>query len=285
MRLVNGVRADSLALSDRAIQFGDGVFRTLKLEQDELPLWLRHYRKLAADCHALGIVPPGADEILGDIHALLAQERPQSASIKIIITRGESARGYVVPPGIRPNRIVQFAPLPNYPQALYSEGAKLRLCRIRAGWQPALAGVKHLNRLENVLARQEWHDPSILEGLLLDRDDHVVEGVASNILARFGDTLRTPQLDGCGVAGVMREVAFDAARLLGWPVEENTMTLQTLLQADQVWVSNSLMGLMPVAQLEGTHWTVPPDCPLQAEVKRLCRQETLGCHKTSPAGR
>ncbi len=274
MRLVNGVPAETLPLSDRAIQFGDGVFRTIRMQAGRLAFWARHYRKLAADCTALGIPAPDEKTLLAEIRLLVQDAGWQDAAVKLIVTRGESVRGYAIPDGIQPNRIVQIAPLPRYPEHLYRDGAMVRLCETRAAWQPALAGIKHLNRLENVLARREWHDPGILEGLMLDRDGHVVEGVMSNILAGFDGELHTPLLDCSGVAGVMREVALEAARRIGWRVAERPIPYPELLSAQRVWICNSLLGMMPVSRLADRTWQVS-ECPeLVFETGRMEKEES-----------
>lgn len=267
MKLVNGCSTEVLSLSDRAIQFGDGVFRTLKYQSGRLLLWDRHYRKLASDAAVLGIQAPEAEVLLADIQALIEAHGRNDAAIKIILTRGESARGYAIPTDIQSVRIVQLNPLPSYPIELYQQGAKLHLCEIRASWQPALAGVKHLNRLENVLARREWQDASILEGVMLDRDGHVLDGVMSNILIRIGSQFISPKLDTGGVAGVMRAIAQRAAGQMGWRIEEEKIGLARMGQANQVWICNSLMGVMPVASLAQYRWPV--------DAKDLLRQQSL----------
>jgi 4-amino-4-deoxychorismate lyase len=254
MRLVNGATAESLPLADRALQFGDGVFRTIKMIKGQPQFWSRHYRKLCADCTALGIEAPDESTLRDEIGLLYVNSGFADATIKIIISRGESARGYAIPAGITPRRIVQIAPLHSYPESLYTQGACIRLCTMRASWQPALAGIKHLNRLENVLARREWNDPAILDGLLLDRDGMVIEGVMSNVLIKQGTALVTPDLSSAGVAGVMRDVAMAAARRLGWQVNVQPISLDELRAADSVWLCNSLIGLMPVRQMDDTYW-------------------------------
>lgn len=273
MRLVNGRPSDTLCLNDRAIQFGDGVFRTIKQREGQLVFWRRHYRKLSADCAALGIVVPAEALLLADIRALTSQSGLQDAAVKIIVSRGESQRGYAVPAECQATRIVQIAALLHYPASLYRQGATLRLCETRAGWQPALAGIKHLNRLENVLARREWSDPAILEGLLLDRDGHVLEGVMSNVLVRRADILQTPLLDTGGVAGVMREVALEAAAELGWQLEQCRLKLDDLRSADQVWICNSLLGLIPVSRLDDAVWPVTEPDFLAEQVAKIEREE------------
>lgn len=275
MRLVNGSLAETLALADRSIQFGDGVFRTIKCRSGKLAFWARHYRKLCADCAVLGIPSPAESVLLNDIRLLLTQTGWPDAVFKIIVTRGESARGYAMPAGICPNRIVQIAPLAAYPETLYQEGAQIRLCKMRATWQPALAGVKHLNRLENVMARREWAAPAILEGLLLDRDGGVLEGVMSNVLALQGGELVTPLLESGGVAGVMREVVLGSAQRLGWPVAERALLLDQFLASERVWLCNSLLGLMPVARMGLQCWPVETSSSLAQEVARMEQEEWL----------
>ncbi|UXY16631.1 aminodeoxychorismate lyase [Chitiniphilus purpureus] len=269
MRWVNGCAADSLSLADRAFQFGDGVFRSLRCEGGGIPYWGRHLAKLAADCAALGIAAP--DEAVW--HADLQLAAPADAAIKLTVTRGESVRGYAVPQTSLPNRVLQLAPLPPPPPG---QGVRVRWCEMRAGWQPRLAGVKHLNRLENVMARAEWCDPEVFEGLLLDRDGHVLEGVMSNVLALSGRVLFTPRLDGGGVAGVMRGVAIDAAARVGVAVRETALTPASLLAADRLWLSNSLIGLVPVRELAGQHWgTHPLDAAFAEAIAAIRKEETL----------
>ncbi|WP_028454252.1 aminodeoxychorismate lyase [Chitinilyticum litopenaei] len=272
MKLINGQPAEALSLADRAIQFGDGVFRTLKVEAGGVAFWARHYAKLRADCAALAIVCPDEATLLDDLRRLGVRD----ATVKIIITRGESARGYAVPAACTPNRIVQAAPLPQYPAAHFEHGVTLRVCETRASWQPALAGVKHLNRLENVLARQEWQDPAIFDGLLLDRDGMVVEGVISNVFALQGRRVLTPTLVNSGVAGVMRGILLELFSSMGYEAIPSDMTLEELARSEQLWLSNSLFGLLPVASLQ--HWRWQPH-PLGAVVREaltaLAQRETL----------
>lgn len=272
MRLVNGQPTDHLNLTDRTIQFGDGVFRTLQVQDGRVPFWSRHHAKLAADCAALGIACPSEEVLLADLHRLGVE----NAVVKIIVSRGESARGYAVPADILPTRMVLAAPLPAYPSALRDEGVVIRVCDTRASWQPALAGIKHLNRLENVLARREWSDPAIFEGLLLDRDGLVVEGVFSNVLILRGGQVLTPTLAASGVAGVMRGIVMELFAEKGYSVIPCDFLLAELLEAEQVWLCNSLFGLLPVRMLGERNWQILPlnGALQQALADRRC-QESL----------
>ncbi|QZA80808.1 aminodeoxychorismate lyase [Deefgea piscis] len=252
MRLVNGVLAEHLNLSDRAIQFGDGVFRTLKVRAGQLEFWPQQYAKLVQDCARIGITAPSEATLLADI----AQLAPVDHSLKIIITRGESARGYALPADMKPNRIVQLAALPAYAEHLYLEGAKLVLCATRASWQPALAGIKHLNRLENVLARQEWSDPAVFDGVMLDRDGWVVEGVMSNLFALIDGVWCTPILNESGVSGVYRSILLNDVACNEIPIVERKISLSQLYAADAVFMCNSLAACVPVRQMADRHWPI-----------------------------
>ncbi|GGP21340.1 aminodeoxychorismate lyase [Silvimonas iriomotensis] len=270
MRLINGQAAERLDLSDRAFQFGDGVFRTLYQRDGKVPFLQRHLAKLRADALALGIAAPPDELWLAD----LRQVGTADATLKLLLTRGETPRGYVYPADLQPNRVVQVAPLAA-PRPLAAGGARVRVCEIRAGWQPRLAGIKHLNRLENVLARAEWQDPAVFEGLLLDRDDHVIEGCMSNVLMLENGRLITPLLDGAGVAGVMRSVVVSAAQQ-GWSVAEERITLPRLLAAQRVWLCNSLIGLVPVGSLAGVNWPVhEADAALFAAIEIILSKESF----------
>ncbi|MEJ2794623.1 aminodeoxychorismate lyase [Iodobacter sp. LRB] len=270
MRLLNGQLQDAISMADRAFQFGDGVFRTMRCTGGAIEFWARHYARLQQDCAALGIICPAESLLLEDFRKLT----PVDAVLKIIITRGETARGYGSPPALAVNRIVQMAALPVYPDDFYQQGVKVRVCTTRASWQPALAGVKHLNRLENVLARREWSDPEIFEGLMLDRDDQIIEGVMSNVLVLSDSILSTPKLDQSGVHGVMCEAVFDAAVQHGWKVEKRVWKLDEIKKADAIWLTNSVMGLLPVSSLCEQHFSPhTAQALLLAALKQLRQKE------------
>lgn len=250
--LVNGVPASQVAVLDRGLMYGDGVFRTLRVAGGQLRHWARHYRRLAADCERLAIAPPPR-ALLEEELVRLTRGVPECV-VKIVVTRGEGSRGYAPPREAHPTRILLRTPPPAYPAHYREAGVRLHLCRLRLAHQPRLAGVKHLNRLENVLARAEWSDPDVPEGLLLDAEDHVIEGTMSNVFMRTGSRLVTPELDRCGVAGVQRECILEAAPRLGLTCEVRRFGLSELLAAEEVLVCNSVIGLWPVRALGEHSW-------------------------------
>jgi len=250
--LINGRSDVLLSPINRGLAYGDGVFRTLRVQQGKPDNWALHYKKLVEDCNVLQIVCPSAELLLADIERLFLPE--EGAIAKIIISRGEGDRGYAVPVLAQPTRIVIKAPLPHYPEVNFSEGIRLHLCNLRLSYQPQLAGIKHLNRLENVMARMEWTDNAIIDGLLLDANARAIECTMSNIFARFGKNLLTPDLSRCGVAGVTRGRILEVAPQLGLNVKVADLPLDKLIQADEIIICNSLYGAWQVIVLNHQKW-------------------------------
>lgn len=253
LTFVDGAQADSIPADDRGFAYGDGVFRTLAVRAGKAPLWDRHYAKLAADCRALAITPPAETLLLEDLRQIAA--RMPDCALKITVTRGSGGRGYAMPGTVIPRRIVAASPLPDYPAEYVTHGVSVRYCRQRLALQPALAGIKHLNRLENVLARSEWQDPAIAEGLMLDNEDAVIEGTRCNLfLVEQGNVLITPDLSRCGVAGVTRDAVIEQAEKNGMTCRIETVSRERLEAADAVLLVNSLIGVWPVARIEARTW-------------------------------
>jgi 4-amino-4-deoxychorismate lyase len=246
--LVNGQFNQSISPFDRGFAYGDGVFRTLKVSNGLPENWPQHYQKLVADCAAIHIVCPNADLLIDDLGKLFTPE--ENGVAKIIITRGEGARGYSVPPVTTPTRVVSKTAIPQYPEEHFSYGVHLHVCETRLSTQVKLAGIKHLNRLENILARMEWSDPEWADGILLDGHGHVIECTSANIFARFGNSLKTPSLHDCGVAGVTRQRIITLAYTLSLQVSVEPITLNQLVLADEVIICNSLYGAWQVRRIQ-----------------------------------
>lgn len=252
MILVNGLQSEHIRVFDRGLTYGDGVFRTLLVRAGHPLCWTRHYDKLYADCAALDIVCP-PETILAAEMAHLIEESPDCV-LKIIVTRGESQRGYAIPEHLEPTRILMASPFPQYPANYLTDGIRLHLCSTRLGMQPLSAGIKHLNRLENVLARREWNNLEIAEGLMLDMDGNVIEGTMSNLFLLKGKTLHTPDLGRCGVAGVQRQRIMDLAGRVGMTVRVENLPLSRIYDADEVVLCNSVFGVWQVRELAGKTW-------------------------------
>ena len=249
MIVVNSVVHSEVSALDRGLAYGDGVFRTFPARRG-MPLhWSRQYAKLARDCTALRFTVPDAQSLAADVQTACGEAA--YAAVKIVITRGVGERGYRYTGDERPTRIVHAQTRIEAPAAAQAEGVKVRLCSTRLSRQPALAGVKHLNRLENVLARAEWNDPQTAEGLMCDAEGNIIGGTMTNVFVVKDGVLATPRLDLCGVAGVTRERVLEAAGRLDVPCTVMTCTLKDVHRADEVFLVNSLVGVWPVRELDG----------------------------------
>ena len=252
--LINGSYNLTISPLDRGFAYGDGVFRTLIMRNGQPENWPLHYQKLVADCAAINIVCPSAEILMSDLCQLfLATE---TAVAKIIITRGEGERGYAPPAITAPMRVVLKTAMPIYPEKNSVLGVNLHVCKTQIAAQPLLAGVKHLNRLENVLARMEWTDTSIADGIMLDYQNNVIECTAANIFARFNDTLITPNITQCGIAGITRQRIIDHAHLWKLKIKIKEINLEQLINADEVIVSSSLYKAWQVKNILHKNW--PP---------------------------
>jgi 4-amino-4-deoxychorismate lyase len=221
--------------------------------------WPLHYQKLVADCAAIGIVCPSAELLMSDFLQLFSIEDIDSNQLevaKIIITRGEGERGYKPPAVTSPTRVVIKSAMPQFSSEHHTAGVHLHLCETRLALQPKLAGIKHLNRLENVLARMEWRDEDIFDGVILDQQSNVIECTMSNIFARFDNVLITPDLSQCGVAGVTRQRIMGLASVVNLTVEIAPLSLGHLLHADEIIICNSLYGAFQVTKIGDVIW--PP---------------------------
>lgn len=264
--LINGGTDDAISPFDRGLSYGDGVFRTFQVI-DCVPVnWPIQYQKLVADCGAIGIVCPSAELLMADMQALFALD--EIAVAKVMITRGIGERGYAPPAVTAPTRIVLKSPMPLYPTSNFSDGVSLYVCKTPVAHQPMLAGIKHLNRLENVLARAESRDPAYADGLMLDVDGHVIECTSANIFVRLGKRLMTPDLTQAGVAGVTRQRILDIAHYLKLTAEITRIRLSDVLLADEVIISNSLYGAWQVRQIGETHW---PASSLAQDLRELLK--------------
>ena len=251
MILVNGQPADSVDARDRGLAYGDGVFRTLRTHDGRPSWWHDHYAKLAADCAALQLACP--DEAVLRAEVCRVAEAGEGV-VKIIVTRGVGARGYALPAEQNATRVVSSSSLPPYAEATATDDIAARWCTLQLSRQPRLAGVKHLNRLENVLARAEWDDPAIFEGLLCDDSGAVIGGVMSNLLIAKAGELFTPDLSQSGVAGVARARLLRALERRGIPAHIARLSPEAILAADEVMICNSIIGVRRVARLDDVTW-------------------------------
>ncbi|ALM52176.1 aminodeoxychorismate lyase [Halomonas huangheensis] len=232
-----------LPLDDRGLAYGDGLFETVLVRDGQPQLWEYHLARLRRGCQVLGMVPPPEAEL----NHLPAQLSDGLRVLKLIYTRGSGGRGYAPPVSAEPRLVWQSSDFA--PDRQRWQGVSVRLCRTRLARQPLLAGIKHMARLENVLARGEWQDSRVAEGLMMDIEGLVVEATSMNVFwspqASTALPVFTPPLDQCGVAGTLRQALMDSAM-----VEEHSLTAGRLAHCAALWVGNSVQGIWPVTRLE-----------------------------------
>jgi 4-amino-4-deoxychorismate lyase len=266
--LVNGKQGNLISIRDRGLLYGDGVFRTIRALHGKAQHWSLHLQKLQHDCAALGISCPDVALLSAQLNNLLMQQ--PDGVVKLIVTRGEGARGYAPPAQAESTIIWDASPLPAYPDDRATHGVAARLCQFRLSHQPRLAGIKHLSRLENVLAAAELNDAQLKdekfgEGLLLDAANNVIEGTRSNLFLVSQGKLVTPDLSRCGVAGVQRERVMAWATQHNMPLRVRDVGLEEVMNADEVFVVNSIIGLWPIRELEQHCWS---DFPVVMRIRQ-----------------
>ncbi len=255
--LVNGQPGSQISLSDRGFSYGDGVFETVLVEAGKTLLLARHLGRMKRGLKCLGI---DIDQAFTDCLAAEIEQLAQGGGrrfIKLIVTRGQGGRGYKAAQDLQPTRVVMSGPATDYPQQWYQQGSELFLCRTRLGLNPQLAGIKHLNRLEQVLARREWHD-QYPEGLVCDINDQLIEGTMSNLFLISGKRLLTAKLDQCGVAGIVRSVIIDWAQKNNVEVLQQRLRLDDLLAADGAFLTNTGFGVLPISGCAGRSVPLSP---------------------------
>jgi 4-amino-4-deoxychorismate lyase len=247
---VNGAVATGVSVIDRGLHYGDGLFETIACINGRPRLLERHLRRLVLGCQRLKLPPPDLQALDAEVRELAA---PGSrAIVKVLLTRGPArARGYGVSGDEIPNRFTLRYPWPEEAPGTAQEGVRVRLAATRLGENAALAGLKHCNRLEQVLARAEWDDPGITEALMFSSSGALISGTMSNVFLVHDSRLLTPRLDRCGVAGIMRELILEEAAQAAIPILECRLETANLEQARELFLSNALWGVRPVRALEG----------------------------------
>jgi 4-amino-4-deoxychorismate lyase len=239
-------RLDAVSIANRGLNYGDGVFETMRVHRGALPFWPQHLARLREGAERLGIAMP-------DVHfieARIAEMMPavDAGVLKLLLTRGEGGRGYAPPVDAAPTWMLSLQPLPA------SQGAlRVHPCETRLATQPALAGIKHCNRLEQVLGRAEAVRAGCDEGLMRDMAGNLVCATSANLLVLRAGRWWTPPVDACGVTGVLR----------GWLlaqglVEVAALTPDDLVDADAVALCNAVRGILPVRALGAREWSPHP---------------------------
>lgn len=232
----------------RGIAYGDGVFETMRVHRGTIPWWDAHWQRLARGAQRLRLALPALEQAWAEASALF--DDGSDGVLKLLLTRGGGGRGYSPSKTVDPIWMLSRSPLP---PAFSQHGVKLHLCKTRLGVQPALAGIKHCNRLEQILARIECDEAGADEGLMLDVDGNVISASAANLFVLCGGQWLTPLLDRCGVAGVCRHHLLSLL-----DAREQHLAMRDLDAADAVFLCNAVRGILPVARMGEREWAPHP---------------------------
>ena len=247
--LVNGRPAATIDVADRGLAYGDGVFETIAVVDGEPRLLTEHLQRLERGCRRLGLSLPQPGDWQSDLDQT---DLPRYGVLRLTVTRGVGGQGYAPPRSSRCTRITRVLPAPERPVDWWRAGIDVRWCDTRLAIQPALAGIKHLNRLEQVLARAEWDDSAIAEGLMRSTGGQVIEATSSNILVDAGDRLLIPDTRECGVDGIMQQWLINGAQSSGVNVERASLNAEALMGSHGIMLTNSLVGLWSVRRINQT---------------------------------
>ena len=253
MILINGKQATTIEATDRGLHYGDGLFETIEIINEQPVFLTQHLQRLEAGCFVLKIPFPSKTLLIDEVMQLC--KNTTHGVIKIMLTRGVGGRGYRQPEIINTTRYIALHSYPDYPESYKLEGISARFCDTRLGLNPLLAGLKHNNRLEQVLARAEWQD-EVQEGLMLNLHDEVIEGTMTNLFVVKNQQLMTAKISQSGVNGIMRQIIIEQSKSLPNAVKEMTLSIDDVLCADELFVTNSVIGVWPITRLEDKSYVI-----------------------------
>lgn len=250
--LVNGQQAEHISIRDRGFQYGDGCFETVRVLFNQPILWPAHFNRLQHACSVLQL-SVNFEALQREVSFLLQNNSAPDVVLKIIVTRGEGGRGYSPAEQSDCTRVLQLL---DYVAPNTEDGASVVLCQHRISRNTGLAGIKHLNRLDQVLASAEI--PSGCdEGLCIDEEGYIIEGCRSNLLLAINSELVSPDLSMSGVEGVMLKHLIDEFSKQGIKLRSRKITLEKLKMADEVFLCNSVFGVWPLNEIQNEDWQLP----------------------------
>jgi len=254
----NGKAVERVSISDRGFQYGDGLFETVAIRNGESRLWPYHVDRLAKGCKRLGILMPSEAELSDGVIRALSQSGVSAtyAVAKIIVSSGVGQRGYGRTFADAPTVLFRaFPAVPLVPES-YTDGIDTVICKTRLATDSPTAGLKTLNRMEQVLASSEFADSDVFEGLTMDAAGNIICGTMSNVFFIRDKTVSTPPLDRCGVEGVMRRHVIETMKQRGVETSIQPLVKTSMANVDEVFLSNSQFGVLPVRSCMQMTWAV-----------------------------
>lgn len=252
----SGEPCESIPVDDRAVQYGDGLFETVAIRDGEPRLWNYHSERLLTGCARLGLPVPTEQQIQDELNSALeaAPIDTEHCVAKLLVSAGAGHRGYRRSDSPEGTLLVGLAESPRLSEVQYRDGVKVRVCDTRLAIQTQLAGIKSLNRLEQVMARNEWQDETVFEGLLLDTEDRLICGTMSNVFLIDNHSLVTPAITRCGISGVMRRHVLAVVEQAGIACDIRDVASSELNSCQGAILTNSQFGVLPVNRCTDRSW-------------------------------
>ena len=249
--LINGIQSNTIDASDRGLAYGDGLFSTVKIESGIVCLWDFHLQRLQLGAKRLFFPQVNWSLLTSEVFTLAAKlADKKQAVIKVILTRGSGGRGYSVQGCNSPVRILSDFELPEIYKQWQDQGIDIIHCSQTLSANKQLAGLKTLSRLEQVLIKHELEEKQVVEGIVCDHQGFVIEGCSTNVFVYLNGKWLTPKLDFCGVVGVKRRQVIENAQKAGILIAEIRLSVEDLLKAEALFLTNALIEIVPVGQYQ-----------------------------------
>ncbi|MCF2950391.1 aminodeoxychorismate lyase [Paraglaciecola aquimarina] len=246
--IVNGLYQTDIDIADRALQYGDGCFTTIALRNACLEFYDSHIQRLKLACEKLQISFLKWDELTRNVLSSVT-DIDQDMVVKIIISRGVGGRGYSSQGCNNPSYIITHHSMPAHYHEWQKQGIELIESPIKLAKQPLLAGIKHLNRLEQVLIKQQLITTNYPDALVCDTEGSLIETSIGNVFWKKGNQWFTPDMQYCGVEGVMRNQVICLLESKHIKVHVVQQALADLANIQEMFICNSLMQIVPVTKL------------------------------------
>ncbi len=250
MLFIDGTETQKASAKSRGFLYGDGIFTTIKVVDGKFRLLGLHIERLQRDANRLKLNLPPLKPLIEELQQKITQ---RSGVLRLSFTREEGARGYQFDPAAKSEAVAWFNPR-TYAAPEQVQPIHLRWCDTQLATNHPLAGVKHLNRLEQVLARSEWSNEVYQDGLMCDSQGRVLETTCANIFLIKNKQIMTPSIKSNGVLGVMRLHLLESFKQLNLEVREQDIDKQTVLDADELFISNAIQGMVPVESIQGLRY-------------------------------
>lgn len=236
----------AVCVFDRGFLYGDGVYETLRVYGGKPFMLDAHLRRMAEGCAVISLKPPDRDAIEQGVHSVLDADHLQEAYLRITVTRGATGRLWYDVEDALPTVVIIAKP---YTPPDFREGVRLIVSRFPTDELSPLSGVKQIGILAKILARREASGAGADDAILLDHRGNVSEATSSNVFWVSRGKLFTPSLS-CGIlAGITRAIVMELARADGLEVCEGEFGLDSLLSADEAFLTSSTWEIAPIASV------------------------------------